>query len=48
MNESEAPADAYGRFESLAQEIVATPKPPAESADPAGEPSDDDAEREHQ
>ena len=46
MNEPEESGDEYARFESLAQQVVNTPKPTGESTDSAGEPADDDTERE--
>ena len=54
MSEPADPADEYARFESLAEQVVNTPKPKPESAEDLrsplgslGEPADDDPEREH-
>lgn len=44
MNEDEAAE--FARFESLARMVVNTPKPTGDSAEAAGEPPDEDAERE--
>jgi hypothetical protein len=40
-------SNEYDKFDELAQQIIQTPKPTAESAgEPVGEPADEDAERE--